>query len=125
MVQAILTISLFGLLLCVMSIGSFRKSFDAGSVGVSRSVRAVHWMTMSRSIEALVNTVNTVGIMGKGIALAFKQGYPENYEAYRKVCDDGDVEVGRMFVYENRALGRSEVDRQLSHEDALAESKPP
>ena len=56
------------------------------------------------SAEALVNTVNTVGIMGKGIALAFKQAYPENYEAYRKACGDGDVEVGRMFVYENRAL---------------------
>ena len=36
--------------------------------------------------EALVNPVNTVGVMGAGLALQFKKQYPENYEAYRKVC---------------------------------------
>jgi O-acetyl-ADP-ribose deacetylase (regulator of RNase III) len=49
--------------------------------------------------DALVNTVNTVGIMGKGIALQFKQAFPANYKAYRKACEQGEVQLGRMFVY--------------------------
>jgi O-acetyl-ADP-ribose deacetylase (regulator of RNase III) len=50
--------------------------------------------------EALVNTVNSVGVMGKGIALQFKRAFPENYEAYRRACARGEVEPGRMFVFE-------------------------
>lgn len=49
--------------------------------------------------EALVNTVNTVGVMGKGIALQFRQAYPENYQAYRKACHQGEVQPGRMFIF--------------------------
>lgn len=48
--------------------------------------------------EALVNTVNTVGIMGKGIALMFKEAFPENLESYVAACAHQEVEVGRMFV---------------------------
>ena len=48
--------------------------------------------------EALVNTVNTVGIMGKGIALQFKQAYPENFNAYQKACKTGEVKTGKMFT---------------------------
>ena len=48
--------------------------------------------------DALVNTVNTVGIMGKGIALMFKERFPENFEAYEAACEAEQVEVGRMFV---------------------------
>jgi O-acetyl-ADP-ribose deacetylase (regulator of RNase III) len=48
--------------------------------------------------EALVNTVNTVGIMGKGIALQFRQAFPENYEKYRKACQQNVVQPGKMFV---------------------------
>ncbi|PEC57744.1 macro domain-containing protein, partial [Bacillus wiedmannii] len=36
--------------------------------------------------QALVNTVNTVGVMGKGIALQFKQAFPDNFKAYQKAC---------------------------------------
>jgi len=50
--------------------------------------------------DALVNTVNTVGVMGKGIALQFKERFPNNYEAYRKACKGHAVEVGSMFVTE-------------------------
>lgn len=50
--------------------------------------------------DALVNTVNTVGVMGKGIALQFKRAFPENYRAYRTACSRGEVEPGRMFVFE-------------------------
>jgi O-acetyl-ADP-ribose deacetylase (regulator of RNase III) len=49
--------------------------------------------------EALVNTVNTVGVMGKGIALQFKQAFPDNYAAYEAACKRGEVELGKMFVF--------------------------
>ena len=48
--------------------------------------------------DAVVNTVNTVGVMGKGIALQFKQAYPANFKAYEAACRRGDVRLGRMFV---------------------------
>lgn len=54
--------------------------------------------------EALVNTVNTVGVMGKGIALMFKDAYPENTRAYERACKEGEVQVGRMFVTERMDL---------------------
>lgn len=50
--------------------------------------------------EALVNTVNCVGVMGKGIALQFKQAFPENYAFYRAACQRGEVQLGQMLVYE-------------------------
>lgn len=50
--------------------------------------------------EALVNTVNCVGFMGKGIALQFKQAWPDNFEAYAKACKAGEVQPGRMFIWE-------------------------
>jgi O-acetyl-ADP-ribose deacetylase (regulator of RNase III) len=49
--------------------------------------------------EAYVNTVNSVGVMGKGIALQFKKAFPDNYEAYRAAAKAGEVAPGRMFVY--------------------------
>ena len=49
--------------------------------------------------ECFVNTVNTVGVMGKGIALQFKQAFPANYIAYKNACAHGDVQPGRMFLY--------------------------
>ena len=49
-------------------------------------------------VDAVVNTVNTVGVMGKGIALMFKERYPENFKAYAAACQAGEVQVGRMFV---------------------------
>ena len=50
--------------------------------------------------EALVNTVNTVGVMGKGIALMFKEAFPDNFRAYAAACKRGEVDTGRMFVTE-------------------------
>ncbi|MDP5198474.1 macro domain-containing protein [Flavobacterium sp. DG2-3] len=54
--------------------------------------------------EALVNTVNTVGVMGKGIALQFKNQYPNNYKLYRNACKLKEVQVGEMFVTEETSL---------------------
>ena len=50
--------------------------------------------------EALVNTVNTVGVMGKGIALMFKERFADNYRQYSVACKAGEVQTGRMFVTE-------------------------
>jgi len=54
--------------------------------------------------QALVNTVNTVGVMGKGIALQFKEAFPENFRAYSVACKSGGVTIGAMFVTETRRL---------------------
>jgi O-acetyl-ADP-ribose deacetylase (regulator of RNase III) len=50
--------------------------------------------------EALVNTVNTVGVMGKGIALQFKRAFPENFLFYERACERGEVQPGKMLVFE-------------------------
>ena len=50
--------------------------------------------------EAFVNAVNCVGVMGGGIALAFKRAYPANFVAYAAACERGEVRTGRMFVFD-------------------------
>ncbi len=50
--------------------------------------------------EALVNTVNTAGIMGKGIALQFKQAYPQMFRAYERDCKAGEVKLGKVQVFD-------------------------
>lgn len=50
--------------------------------------------------EAIVNTVNCVGIMGRGIALQFKKAFPANFRAYALACGDGEVQPGKMFVFD-------------------------
>lgn len=55
---------------------------------------------LEAEVDALVNTVNCVGIMGKGIALQFKRRYPANFKAYAAACARGEVELGKMFVFE-------------------------
>lgn len=62
-------------------------------------IRLVKGNLLDADAEAIVNTVNTVGIMGKGIALQFRQAYPANYEAYRKACAHKEVQPGKMFVF--------------------------
>ncbi len=54
--------------------------------------------------EALVNTVNTVGVMGKGIALEFKKRFPVNMDKYAIACNNQEVKTGKMFVVENEEL---------------------
>lgn len=54
--------------------------------------------------DALVNTVNCVGVMGRGIALQFKKAYPDNFEAYAAACKRKDVRPGTMFVHETGRL---------------------
>ena len=59
---------------------------------------------LAEDAEALVNTVNCVGIMGRGIALQFKKAFPENFRAYAEACERGEVRPGRMFVFETHQL---------------------
>jgi O-acetyl-ADP-ribose deacetylase (regulator of RNase III) len=60
---------------------------------------------LKADVEALVNTVNTVGIMGKGVALMFKETFPENFKAYEAACKRKEVRVGKMHVVERLRLG--------------------
>ena len=55
---------------------------------------------LDADVEALVNTVNTVGVMGRGLALQFKRRYPSNFETYAIACKHGRVEIGRVLVVE-------------------------
>ena len=55
---------------------------------------------LEEDVEALVNTVNCVGIMGRGIALQFKKAFPENFKAYVEACRQNLVKPGKLFLYE-------------------------
>ncbi|MEX0407952.1 macro domain-containing protein [Aquibium sp. LZ166] len=55
---------------------------------------------LDANADALVNTVNCVGIMGRGIALQFKNMFPDNFKAYADACSRKEVQPGKMFVYE-------------------------
>ena len=59
---------------------------------------------LQADVEALVNTVNCVGIMGRGIALQFKNAFPANFAAYAAACAREEVQPGRMFVFETGSL---------------------
>ena len=47
--------------------------------------------------DAIINTVNTVGVMGKGLALQFKKAFPDNYKAYKKACDSKSLMTGQVL----------------------------
>jgi O-acetyl-ADP-ribose deacetylase (regulator of RNase III) len=79
-------------------------SGEGGTIKEDSMIEHVSGNLLEADVEALVNTVNTVGIMGKGIALQFRQAFPENYEAYRKACELGEVEPGQMFVFHTGEL---------------------
>ncbi|MDH3974574.1 MAG: macro domain-containing protein [Deltaproteobacteria bacterium] len=59
---------------------------------------------LKEDAEALINTVNCVGVMGRGIALQFKKTFPENFKSYVAACKNNEVQPGCMFVFETRKL---------------------
>lgn len=63
-----------------------------------------HGDLLKEDVEALVNTVNCVGVMGRGIALQFKKAFPENFSAYAAACKKKNVRPGEMFVTETGRL---------------------
>ncbi len=58
----------------------------------------------NEDVEAVVNSVNCVGVMGRGIALQFKKAFPENFKAYANACKRNEMQPGRMFVFETGKL---------------------
>jgi O-acetyl-ADP-ribose deacetylase (regulator of RNase III) len=57
-------------------------------------------------VDAIVNTVNCVGVMGKGIALQFKNKWPDNFAQYHAACKAGEVRPGKMMVYDAGAYAQ-------------------
>ena len=54
---------------------------------------------LEEDAEALVNAVNCIGVMGKGIPLQFKQAFPKNFQQYKKACNAKEVQAGQMFTF--------------------------
>ncbi len=59
---------------------------------------------LTEDVTALVNSVNCVGIMGRGIALQFRNVFPDNFDAYAEACKRDEVQPGRLFVFETGQL---------------------
>jgi O-acetyl-ADP-ribose deacetylase (regulator of RNase III) len=67
-------------------------------------IRYLKGNLLESEAEALVNTVNTVGVSGKGIALMFKETFPDNFQAYASACKAGNIVAGGLFVTERRDM---------------------
>ena len=63
-------------------------------------IEIAHGNLLKAPVEALVNTVNTVGVMGKGIALQFRRAFPEMFRVYEKACRAGEVQLGKVSVFD-------------------------
>ena len=74
---------------------------------------------LDASVEALVNTVNTVGVMGKGIALMFKEAFPANFRAYEEACEQKQSRLEDVRDREPDLL-RTARDYQLPNQETLA-----
>jgi len=57
---------------------------------------------LTSTSQALVNAVNCQGVMGKGIALAFKESFPRNFETYKRACDNGSMKIGEVLLVEEK-----------------------
>ena len=64
---------------------------------------------LTADVEALVNAVNCVGVMGRGLALQFEQAFPANFEAYAAACAREEIRPGRMFVFGTGLVGNPKV----------------
>jgi O-acetyl-ADP-ribose deacetylase (regulator of RNase III) len=67
-------------------------------------IRKVRGNLLEADVQALVNSVNTVGVMGRGIALQFKRAFPENYKVYRQACQRKELRTGRVLTYDLNKL---------------------
>jgi len=69
----------------------------------------IHYLTgdlFESRAEALVNTVNLMGVMGKGVALQFKNNFPQNFKLYKSACKNNEIAIGKLFVTrENTVFG--------------------
>src|SRR3982750_4897577 len=91
-----------------MHLGSELLSDPTGTTGMSGGEDMIEPGTgnlLTADTEALVNTVNTVGVMGKGIALQFKRAFPANFRAYQVACRRGEVQLGDVWTFDTGVLG--------------------
>lgn len=75
---------------------------------INRMIHYLQGNILESGAEALVNTVNTKGVMGKGIALQFKKAFPANFNAYAAACKSGLVAIGKLFLSRDRNLETGE-----------------
>lgn len=83
------------------------RTWKLKMTGTTKDVTVIQYTSgniLHADVEALVNTVNCVGIMGRGIALQFKNAYPDNFAAYARACKAEEVQPGGMFVFDTGAL---------------------
>lgn len=73
---------------------------------ITMSIELGQGNLLKADVDALVNTVNAEGVMGKGIALQFKKAFPDNFSAYERACKAGEVAPGRMHVVRRVASPR-------------------
>src|SRR5580658_697089 len=80
------------------------QSGATGTIEVATMLDVIKGDLLQADTAAIVNTVNCVGVMGKGVALQFKQAFPKNYRAYEKACKAGLVQLGEMFVFDTGSM---------------------
>lgn len=64
---------------------------------------------LKSSAQVLVNTVNTVGIMGAGIALQFKEQYPEMFQKYQILCKKKLLDIGKLYLWKSTDTSNKEI----------------
>jgi len=69
-------------------------------------IELVQGNILEADVDAMVNPVNTVGVMGKGLAMQFKKAFPANFKAYKKACALKSVQLGKMFMCDQSQLLR-------------------
>ncbi len=67
-------------------------------------IKIVRGNILKSNAMALVNTVNTIGVMGKGIAYQFRKAFPEMFQDYQSACKAGKINIGKMWVWKNPSL---------------------
>lgn len=68
---------------------------------MANNVTVINGNIFNTKAQTIVNTVNCVGVMGKGIALVFKLRYPLMYDIYRQYCDDHLIDIGKLWLYKS------------------------
>jgi O-acetyl-ADP-ribose deacetylase (regulator of RNase III) len=81
------------------SLPSEIPSAASGSAAASSNIRSCRGDLLGSRMQTLVNTVNCVGVMGKGIAFSFKNNYPDMFTDYKKRCDRHEIKLGQPYLY--------------------------
>ena len=95
-------------------------------VATAATVRVLKGDLLQSGMQTHVNTVNCVGVMGKGIALQFRRGYPSMFEDYARRCAAGEVRLGEPYLYRGpaEAAPSRPVQLRLAEEPAAYAARP-